>query len=374
MAHVLVTVSGRCVGQDAIERINRGLSRRIDYLEMADGFNADLIDYGALEQAGFVERLLSKIGGKNLGLAWACFRRRHSYRVIFADGEQVALPLAMLLRFLAPFDRRKPHLLQICHDILASKKRPFFELLHVQSEIDYHFVFAQSNKETMVLRWGISPEQIVVIPFMVDSRFFSSAAVHSQRQSRVRPQVCAVGIEARDYPTLMKAAEGLDVDVVIAASSPWSHQTDSSATMTPPPNVRIDRNPKLDVRQLYADSDFMVMPLFDVDRAAGSTAILEAMSMGKAVICTRTVGQRDHVVDGETGIYVPPGDVPAMRQAIQRLLSDPAERARMGEASRRRIEQEMNLDIYVERIGSYVRQCLDVDGLRLSTANSIHGD
>lgn len=374
MSHVLLTVSGRRVGPEVVKRIECGASRRIDYLEMARSFDADLIDYEATEQAGLIGKLISKFGGKNLALAWACFQRRHQYTVIFADGEQVALPLAVMLRFLALFERRKPHLLQICHDILAPKKRFFFEQLQVHRQIDYHFVFSQAHKDEMIQHWGIPADQIVTIPFMVDARFFNGAAIKSRRPQGGRPQICAVGIEARDYPTLMRAADGLEVDVVIAASSPWSHQADSSASMTPPPNVRIDRDPKLDVRQLYADSDFVVMPLFDVDRAAGSTAILEAMAMGRAVICTRTVGQRDHVVEGETGLYVPPGDVQAMRRAIQQLLDNPAERARMGEASRKRIEQEMNLDVYVERIGYYVQLCLAADQLRLAPANTAHGD
>jgi glycosyltransferase involved in cell wall biosynthesis len=373
MGRVLVTVSGRRVGPEVVERIKRGASRRIDYLEMADSFDADLIDYTTAERGKPIQRLITRLGGANLGLAWACFRRRRAYDVIFADGEQVALPLAAMLRFLAPFDRRKPHLLQICHDIFAPKKRRFFELLHVQSEIDYHIVFAQAHKDEMMRRWQIPAAQIVTMHFMVDSRFFSPTAVQRRRTSS-RPQLCAVGIEARDYPTLIKAVEGLELDLVIAASSPWSHQADSSSGITPPPNVCINRDPKLDVRQLYADSDLVVMPLFNVDRAAGSTAILEAMSMGKPVICTRTIGQRDHVIEGETGLYVPPGDVVAMRAAIQRLLDNPAELARMGAAGRRRIEQEMNLDAYVATIGGYVQQCLDGKQPQIAGAKTAHGD
>jgi len=54
------------------------------------------------------------------------------------------------------------------------------------------------------------------------------------------------------------------------------------------------------------------------------------MAMGKAVVGTRVVGIEDYVEDGVTGLLTPPGDADAMRLAMQRLLDDPAEAARMG--------------------------------------------
>ncbi len=77
--------------------------------------------------------------------------------------------------------------------------------------------------------------------------------------------------------------------------------------------------------------------------------------MGRAVICSRTPGQTDVVIDGETGIYVPPGDPQALREAIEYLLANPDLAERMGQAGRRLIEQSMSLDRYVERLGQLVR-------------------
>ena len=63
---------------------------------------------------------------------------------------------------------------------------------------------------------------------------------------------------------------------------------------------------------------------------------LEAMSMGKPVIAARSGGLTDVVVDGETGFLVPPGDPRALRQAMQFLLDNPLQRARMGALARQR--------------------------------------
>jgi glycosyltransferase involved in cell wall biosynthesis len=66
-----------------------------------------------------------------------------------------------------------------------------------------------------------------------------------------------------------------------------------------------------------------VIPLLDVTFACGYAVIVEAMAMGKAVIATRTQAPSDLIEDGVSGIYVPPGDVAAMRREIEKLLSNP---------------------------------------------------
>src|SRR5436190_19253658 len=120
----------------------------------------------------------------------------------------------------------------------------------------------------------------------------------------------------------MEAVRDLDARVVIAAASPWSNRPDSTEGAAVPPNVEICRLGFVELRQLYADSDVVVMPLHDVPFQAGVTTILEAMAMGKAVVCSRSRGQTDVIDDGITGVYVAPGDAAALRAAIEELLGD----------------------------------------------------
>jgi glycosyltransferase involved in cell wall biosynthesis len=63
---------------------------------------------------------------------------------------------------------------------------------------------------------------------------------------------------------------------------------------------------------------------------------LEAMAAGRPVVASAVGGIPDLVLDGTTGILVPPGDVSALRASILRLLSEPELRARMGRAARQR--------------------------------------
>jgi glycosyltransferase involved in cell wall biosynthesis len=65
----------------------------------------------------------------------------------------------------------------------------------------------------------------------------------------------------------------------------------------------------------------------------------EAMAFGRPVVAGDVGGLRDLVVHEETGLLVPPGDVEALRAALQRLLADPDLRRRFGEAGRARIAE-----------------------------------
>jgi glycosyltransferase involved in cell wall biosynthesis len=63
-------------------------------------------------------------------------------------------------------------------------------------------------------------------------------------------------------------------------------------------------------------------------------ACRHAMAHGRAVVATAVGGHLDAVEDGVTGVLVPPRDPDALRTAIERLLADPAERARLAAAAR----------------------------------------
>jgi glycosyltransferase involved in cell wall biosynthesis len=360
MSRILLTVSG-VMDPQRPEQVRRGERPRADYLELAGALGAHLLDYaGARRLTGgsLLARLLERLGGPNLLLAWACFGRRNRYDLLFTDGEQVGIPLAWLLKFFGGRGPRGPRHAMIVHILSVGKKALFFDLFRIHSHIDLFFVYSSWQARFITERWRVPPERVALTPFMVDSRFFSLDQVASSREGGRRPVICAVGLEHRDYPTLLAAARGLPADVVVAAASPWSKRSDTTQGREIPENVTVRRFSQYDLRRLYADSEFLVMPLYDVPFQAGVTAILEAMSMSRAVICSRTAGQTDVIVDGENGVYVPPGDAAALRAAIEDLLARPEDAAAMGRAGRRAVEQEMSLDKYVERLSDCARSLL----------------
>ena len=96
------------------------------------------------------------------------------------------------------------------------------------------------------------------------------------------------------------------------------------------------------------------MPLYDVPFQAGVTAILEAISMEKAVIVTRTQGQTDVIIDEVTGLYVEPGDPNGLRAAIRRLLDHSNQATTMGVTAHQVVLDEMSLERYAIRLNSYI--------------------
>ena len=356
MNQVLLTVSG-AIDPNLVAEVSAGRRPVPDYLAMAQAFGADLLDYTrARQSAGSIGRLLERIGGPNLVLAWACFSQRRRYRVVFTDGEQVGIPLAFLLKFFR-WGPRARHLM-IGHILSVGKKMLFFDLFRVQSHIDRIFVYATCQQEFITQRWGLRTDRVIWTPFMVDANFFDPTRATGELPPGVPqqayPLICTVGLEFRDYPTLLEAVDGLEVQVVIAAASPWSKRSDSTAGQEIPANVLVRRFSQYELRDLYTQSAFIVLPLYPVEFQAGVTTLLEAMSLGKAVICTRTPGQTDVVVDGETGLYVPPSDAPALRRAIEELLDQPEKARQMGCRGRERVLQEMSLEKYVERLAAYI--------------------
>jgi len=77
--------------------------------------------------------------------------------------------------------------------------------------------------------------------------------------------------------------------------------------------------------------------------------VLEAMAMGLPVVTTDVPGCREVVDSGENGFLIPPGDAKALRDRILWFVRHPAERQRMGLASRHKVQREFSLDRVVEQ-------------------------
>lgn len=77
----------------------------------------------------------------------------------------------------------------------------------------------------------------------------------------------------------------------------------------------------------------------DGDRDGMPTVLVEALARGVPVVSTDVVGIGELVVDGATGLLVPPEDPVALAAALDRLLTDPALAARLGANGRRLVQR-----------------------------------
>jgi glycosyltransferase involved in cell wall biosynthesis len=120
---------------------------------------------------------------------------------------------------------------------------------------------------------------------------------------------------------LVAAAQGLNL--VVAGDGPLRDRVPGARGFVP----------HHELQKLYGRAAVVVCPS---RREGFGVACLEAMAHGRPVVATSVGGLRDLVVDGETGIVVPPRDPSALRCALERLLADPELRRRLGSGGRER--------------------------------------
>lgn len=375
---VLLVISAQPAA-DLRERIAAGREPRRDYHLLQAALGADLLLPDDARQTR-IGRFLARRAGIRAALAWTAFRRRRDYDVIYSDGENVGLPLALLLRLGGAFGIGRPRHVMLTHYLSTGVKHLFFRLGAGRC-VDTLIVHSSAQRERAVMALGMPPERVALLPYFADDRFWQSTAAPS---ADATPVICAVGLEFRDYNTLVAAVRDLDVNVRIAAASSWSHHSAFAGSPELPPNVAVDSYTYLPLRELYAASRFVVVPLRNVDNQAGITVILEAMAMGKAVVVTATRGQTDvvrdprnggrgrvgrewwpgfvdapevaaHLAHLPTGFYVAPGDAEDLRHTIQYLLDHPTLTEEMGRNGRRVIAELFTLDAFAERFAAVIR-------------------
>lgn len=118
---------------------------------------------------------------------------------------------------------------------------------------------------------------------------------------------------------------------------------------------------RTDVPDLLAVCDLFVLPsLYE----GLPVSILEAMAAGKPVIATAIGGTDEAVLDGETGLLVPPGDSDALAKAIQRLLADTSLANDMARAGRERAYGKFSAEQMVRRTVQVYEQLLASHGIR----------
>lgn len=91
-----------------------------------------------------------------------------------------------------------------------------------------------------------------------------------------------------------------------------------------------------------AISDIFCLPSY---REGFGSVVIEAAAMGIPTVGTNIYGLTDAVVDGETGILVPPGNYKALAEALRWLLDNPDELKRMGAAARKRAHNYFDANI-----------------------------
>jgi glycosyltransferase involved in cell wall biosynthesis len=336
----LILAAGR-FDESLKQRIAQDREPRLDVFELADALGAAVLDFGDVDRSSSpAVKLAARSAGLSAAVALLGFQRRAEFDAIFTTGEDIGLPLAALLK---PTRARCSHTM-IAHTLYPTKKRVFFNVAGVASRIDRILVYSTSEERLAIDELHVPAQHVERLYYHADQKFFRPD------DSAVEPGlVCAAGQLLRDYDCLIAAVRDLPIRVQIAAGSPWiDSKLEPGAAL--PQNVQWGKLDRYELRSLYARAQLAVVPIKQNKYQTGIATILEMMAMGKCVVASKTEGQTDTIVDGVTGVYVPPGDSSALRATIEGLLANPARIREIGQAARQFIEREAGLDLFVERV------------------------
>lgn len=193
---------------------------------------------------------------------------------------------------------------------------------------------------------GFPPEKVRVIRYGVEADPPGAAQAPS-----VPPYFLFVGrfVEKKGIVHLLDAfrrldAQGVAAELTLIGDGPLGDKIRQEAKSLPRVNF-LGWQPQGEVRRWMRGAVAVCVP--SVEAAAGDAeglpnVALEAMAAGAPVIGSRSAGIGEAVVDGGTGLLVPPADPAALADALRRLVADPALRTAMGEAARRRAAQEFD--------------------------------
>jgi glycosyltransferase involved in cell wall biosynthesis len=216
------------------------------------------------------------------------------------------------------------------------------------------------------------PGAVHVIPNGVELERFNDPALSLRREDIRR----ALGVEPDDRLVLLPAVlrEGKGHEVLIDALREIKTRVPGArlafaggGELEGALRARAERHgdavmflgQREDVPELLAACDLVVLPSM---AEALPTALIEAAAAGRPVVATRVGGTPEVVLDGETGLLVPPDDPAALAAAVVTVLTD-CERARaLGEAGRRRALSLFSIRAQVERTVALWSRVLSAGG------------
>jgi glycosyltransferase involved in cell wall biosynthesis len=242
--------------------------------------------------------------------------------------------------------------------------RPF--LTRVLNRADRIIVASPSMLESATQLAGYR-HKCRVIPYGIDTETLRltpaiQARVRQIRTGLLAPLLLFVGrlVPYKGVDVLIRALAATPGQLVIVGDGPLRASLQQLAsTCGVASRVRFaGAVPDSEVLALYHACDLFVLPSVTRAEAFGMVQ-LEAMACGKPVISTDLpsgvpwVNQHD-----ESGLIVPPGDIEALRAAIERLSVDTDLRERLGIGARRRVEAEFTAARMAERMVAVYRDVL----------------
>ncbi len=221
---------------------------------------------------------------------------------------------------------------------------------------------------SVVSRIGGKIEQCTIIPFGVDIEQFEATAAATRRELGLRDSQKVIGTVCR----LVEPKKGLrfllqamavlarkygqpPCQLLIVGDGPSRQELELLRDHLKLSTWVVFSGSRRDIpRVLHAVDAFVLPSLYE----GFGIAILEAMAAGKPVIATAVGGIPEFVLSGETGLLVEPGNVEALADAIDQLLSHPQQAQTMGVKGRIRAGESYHISTVVRQHEQVYTACL----------------
>jgi glycosyltransferase involved in cell wall biosynthesis len=227
---------------------------------------------------------------------------------------------------------------------------------------DFHRRFYLDN--------GARPEQLRIAYCGIDTSHFAPRPRNRAEGEPFRILSSGRLVEKKGFRVLIEAcailkARGLDFTCAIAGSGPLD-----SALRAQVRDAGLDGRVTLTGEALKQEAipDFMeggdvyCLPCVwasDNDVDGLPQMLMEAMACGLPAVSTDLVGIPDLVIDGQTGLLVPPEDATALADALQRMAGDPALAQRLAAAGRAHVITDFDLGTCLEPLLDQYRKRLE---------------
>ena len=217
----------------------------------------------------------------------------------------------------------------------ARKRRYYFDNVSM-------FACLTEFQKNRLIKAGFESERIKILPNMVqaptDSDATGSNLEYVGYAGRLSPE--------KGISVLVKAAS-LCRDIPFTAAGAYDKIPDLSSQV-PENFTLLGHCDRRDLLKFYSKAKIIVLP--SVWFEGFPTILVEAMLLGKAIVCSDIGGLSEIVDDGVTGLLVKPGDADELAQKIRYLWDNPDLCMRMGEAGREKAQREYSEEKYYTRL------------------------
>lgn len=202
-------------------------------------------------------------------------------------------------------------------------------------------MFTEQERQVYLDRYGLAPEQAVVVPIHTDEA--DGYGQYPDESPREEPYVVALGSPNRRFTPTARICNELGVPLVII-TRPW-HANDSLDELRALGAKIVTDADKLEALTYLKHARLAVMPFDDSTIAGGYTTIIHAMFLRTPIVSTKCLGVPEHIIDGETGFVTPHRDDESLKGAIDRLWSEPGLARQLGDAAEARAQTRHSLKV-----------------------------